>query len=238
MHRVQPYAYLQGIQVDRVVSNVSAYLRKAEAYLSTLILVKSIKMVADNMPIKFSNDEWLEIIKEKTSTRGLQHAFTRLENTTLPGFNQPIFQRTFSDDQKRNRTEFKVDTKQLIYLLKLKESDVADMPRGTLERHFFYQSGLKVRAFLKDLKKAEKLARQENFKSDPKLQAEFNRIIAAVKERQEAFDKHVNRIFNRVEKAINNLNFIVTPSDKDAAREALLGLLSDNGYKPPEQIKN
>lgn len=235
---IKPYAYLNNIQVDRVVSDVSSYLKKAEAYLSTLILVKAIKMVADGMDITFSNREWLNKIKDNTTVRGLQHAFNKLESTILPGFNEPIFQRTFKDDKKRYRTAFKVDTKQLIHLLRLKESDVKDLPRGSIEKHFFYQSGLVVRDYIKQIKRAEKLLENKKFKSDTKLQEKYNQIINEIRVREQEFTKHVKRIFTRVEKAINK-SIVITEELKHEARKELVRLLKDNDYDiPPNEYKN
>lgn len=237
MMQPQPYGYINGMQIDRIVPDVKTYLKKSDAYLSTLILVKVIKMVADNMPIKFSNNTWIDILKEDTSIRGLQHAFSRLERTVLPGFTKPILSRTFADAAKRNRTEFRVDVDQLIYLLRIKESDVKDMPRGSLEKHFFYQSGLKVRDYLKDLKKANKLKERKDFNTNPELQEKYEKIMQSIKERQEEFELHVRRIFNRVNKAMNQIT-IVNEALKNEARKILLGLLHDNGYMPPDAINN
>lgn len=234
---IKPYAYLNNIQVDRIVENVSEYMKKSESYLSTLILVKAIKMVADGMPLAFSNRTWTDILKENTSIRGLQHAFKKLEHTVLPGFDKPIFQRTFKDDKKRHRTAFKVDTQQLIYLLSLTESDVKDMPRGTLEKHFFYQSGLVVRHYLKDLKKAEKLATRKDFQTNPKLQEKYNQIMANIRERQAKFDKHIERIYRRTEKAINKA-LVVTDDLKAKALKEFASFLKDNNYTPPKWSNN
>lgn len=237
MMQPQPYGYINGIQIDRIVPDVKAYMKKSDAFLSTLILVKVIKMVADNMPIKFSNNTWLDILKEDTSIRGLQHAFSRLERTVLPGFTKPILSRTFADAAKRNRTEFQVDVDQLIYLLRIKESDVKDLPRGSLEKHFFYQSGLKVRDYLKDLKKANKLKERKDFNTNQELQEKYEKIMQSIKERQEEFEQHVRRIFNRVNKAMNEIT-IVNEELKNEARKTLLSLLHDNGYMPPDTINN
>ncbi|MEM3715247.1 MAG: hypothetical protein QXF82_09905, partial [Nitrososphaeria archaeon] len=102
---------------------------------------------------------------------------------------------------------------------------------------FFYQSGLKVRDYLKDLKKANKLKERKDFNTNPELQEKYEKIMQTIKERQEEFELHVRRIFNRVNKAMNQIT-IVNEALKNEARKTLLGLLHDNGYMPPDAINN
>lgn len=226
MARPRKYKILNNQAIEYAYKHTDKHYLENGSFIAVKIIEYFILNTLRGNELKFSNIHLAG--KFYCSVSGLQDAFKVLES-------DGIVIRTFNDEEKRDRSEFKLDLEKAITWLSTTtySDNYKNAPRRSLFRAFVNQAVIFIRNKSGAIKK--ELTRYKG-KYDAKVRA------AKVKELNEKLDKEYDRYLRHLKTRTEKLEAKRERLDTRTLQERANSLISDLvigwGFEPPGMIKS